>query len=75
MLDTVELTAMQFSKNGVDGIITQEEDGRYKICFGNNGYIFEYEDFQLMKHAMDQFTIKKSVIDYDIINVDQETPF
>ena len=75
MLDTIELTAMQFSKGGVDGIITQEEDGRYKICFGNNGYIFEYEDFQLMKEVLDKFILNKKVVDFDNINRFDDVPF
>lgn len=76
MLDTLELTGMQFSKNGVVGTIEQEEDGRYVIMLGNHTYFcFSYEQFQIMKDVMEQFTINKRVIDFDNIVKDDDIPF
>ena len=75
MLDTVELTAMQFSKDGLVGTIEQEKDGRYKIQFEQHTYYFSYEHFQLMKEVMDQFTLNKRVVDFDNIDRDKEIPF
>ena len=75
MLDTVELTAMQFSKNGRVGTISQEGDGRYKIQFEYHTYIFEYQDYLLIKEVMEKFHLNKQVMDFDNINQDDDIPF
>lgn len=75
MLDTFELIKMQFSKDGVVGTIEQYEDGRYKITFNDNVYIFEYEHFKFMEEAVHQFTLNKRIVDFDNINRDKDIPF
>ena len=75
MLDTLELTSMQFSKDGLVGTIEQEDDGRYKIQFENHTYYFSYDHFQLMKDVMEQFTLNKRVVDFDNIDRDDDIPF
>ena len=75
MLDTIELTAMQFSKGGRIGTISQEADGRYRIQFECHTYIFEYQDYLLIKEVMDKFHLNKQVMDHEFVNKFDDVPF